>query len=165
MKPQQNPVDDDDSIANDDVLYRSCKTPHQVALNRGTGLYELSPQIFSPLKGGCSIEFKSLLDGANETPETRSAAQNNIFSVVAVTAEVVRNLEFKTGSPPVPGQLKIAYTPIPEEDDDGPNPYHGDIFPVTQSANIALTTKRVIVIDIDQAKAAEAYARRNGKKA
>lgn len=158
MIPQETPNFDDDSIALSEILFRLCKTAAQVS-RREDGVYVLSSQIFSQNGSGCSIEFKSLLDAAGQTPQARVAA-HNAFGSVSVTAQQVRTLKYKGPDGDKQG-LKIAHTPLDAEKLGGPNPYHGDIFPgPTPSANKALTRLIEIVVPVDQARAAVEYAKR-----
>jgi hypothetical protein len=71
------------------------------------GTYILSPQIFAPLKGGCSIEIKSLIDAAGTDPYARCEA-HRAFAMVSITVDEVRNLKFKNGDEDKIG-LKVAY--------------------------------------------------------
>jgi hypothetical protein len=161
MTPQTTPKFDDKEITDDEVLYRHCKTASQVSLNRDNGTYVLSNQVFAGLRGGCSIEIKSLLDRDGQTPEMRVHA-NDSFALVSITAGEVRTIEYTSDKKPMKG-LSVAFTPIAGDQHVRANPYHGDIFPEPkESAKKALTRKAVEVVPVNQVRAAIEYAKKAG---
>lgn len=169
MKPQAKPEIDDPEIDNADVLWRPVKTYSQLALHED-GHFVLSSKVFSTHDGGCSVEIESLLIAAGETVQSRAVA-NEAVAIISVTVDEVRKLRYGKpralglGQPKEPqDRLYVAYTPIPEGEPDGPNPYHADIFPgPTDSADKKLTQlarARPLILQIDQTNAALEYAKR-----
>ena len=171
MTPQTKPETDDPEISNADVLHRHVKTFSQLA-RHADGHLVYSSKIFSPNDGGCSVEIESLLNLANETAASRAVA-NNSCAVVSVTVQEVRSLRYGkpralgVGQPKEPqDRLYVAYTPIPAGETDGPNPFHGDIFPgPTDSAEKKLTVlakARADLVPLDQALAEAEWAKKHG---
>jgi hypothetical protein len=160
MRPQATPTFDDQEIAEDEVLYRHCKNYVQVSLNRDTGEYVLSDQVFTELHGGCSVEIESLIQRGSDTARSRYD-HHNAFAIVSVTVGEVRSLEYGDKGAKGTKGLNVAYTPIDNGAPGGPNPYHADIFPLPRgSAQKALKRKMRNVIPIDQARAAIEYAKK-----
>tara|TARA_R110000868_G_scaffold3977_2_gene24245 strand:+ start:1879 stop:2373 length:495 start_codon:yes stop_codon:yes gene_type:complete len=164
MTPQAEPTDDDLSIGGGEMLLRFCKNPYQIVKD-ADGMYILSPQVFAANGSGCSIEFESLLENEGLSAEQR-APQINAVAALKLLASEARGVVNMDKNNKNPKALKVAYTPIQPDEPDGPNTFHGDIFPpATGSARKALlkiATSRAYAVQLDQTVAESFYKTRKG---
>lgn len=157
-----DPQFDDEEILSTDELLRVCKTLSQVVLDRATGRYVVSTQAFSALGPGISVDIVSLYEAAGHTDQDRTTAQG-AYSAMRISVAAVRETEARNSDGKPIGKFKVAYTPLNKAAHGNDDPFHGDIFPrSTGAANKALTKRAVQVVEVDQALAAAALARRHG---
>ena len=123
MNPQATPTFDDLEIANDEVLFRFCKTHIQLSRHKETGQYILSDQVFTAWQEVVVLSRLSrfTITEAGETAQSRYD-HHSAFALVSITVERVRTLQFNSNGKAQVG-LKVAYTPIAAGEPDGPNSY------------------------------------------
>lgn len=160
-QPKLGPWFDDRAIDDADHLLRVAKVGSAIVLN-ADGTFGLSDQIFTTSGGGCSTDLLSLFEGDGLTAEDRVSALAG-FGAVSVGVEHVRSTDARVVERAGDAALGIAYTPIPDGERFGPNPYHCDIFPkLGNPGRKRLHAKCTVVVEINQAVAERLWNEKNG---
>lgn len=157
----EGPWAHDPGMGGDLDLIRVIKTASQIVKEEG-GVFTISSQAYTSMKGGCSTEMRQLFEDQGQSIEDRIRANNGI-GALSISVGEVRGIHSRVegGVPKEP--LDVAYTPIPEDAEYGPNPHHCDIFPkLGNPGKTRLHAKSSVAVALDQAAAQKLYNIKHG---
>lgn len=126
---------DDPGIEDDDRVIRHCRTPVQIVPDDLTGGMRISSQAFKPKPGeSTSVDLECLLHQAGFNALHRCGQMPDTYAMIALQVGVLRSKD-----------RGVAHTPK-EQDETGPNPFHGDIIGLTKKDSRGLVAASEVLI-------------------